>query len=191
MSVFKNRIHKKSFGLSIPKSHWASLIVTVGCMGYLPKWKDLHFGALTASIATPLALLALGSQQSIAPTLWVLGLSCAASYAALMTLERIGKPSDHDASAIVIDEVAGSALAMLAAPLMLKILGHSDFHAVLGVALMQGWLFRYCDIVKPRPAGRIDRTWHHPFSVVLDDLVAGVYAAVLGIVVAWGCASLF
>ena len=37
-------------------------------------------------------------------------------------------------------------------------------------------LFRLFDIVKPPPAGFIDRQWHHGFGVMADDLVAAFYA---------------
>jgi phosphatidylglycerophosphatase A len=37
-------------------------------------------------------------------------------------------------------------------------------------------LFRAFDILKPPPARFIDRTWHHGFGVMADDLVAAFYA---------------
>lgn len=37
-------------------------------------------------------------------------------------------------------------------------------------------LFRLFDVVKPPPAGLIDREWHHGFGVMADDLVAAGYA---------------
>ncbi len=36
-------------------------------------------------------------------------------------------------------------------------------------------LFRLFDVVKPPPAGLIDREWHHGFGVMADDLVAAAY----------------
>ncbi len=36
-------------------------------------------------------------------------------------------------------------------------------------------LFRLFDIVKPPPAGMIDREWHHGAGVMADDLVAAGY----------------
>jgi phosphatidylglycerophosphatase A len=41
-------------------------------------------------------------------------------------------------------------------------------------------LFRIFDIVKPFPAGLIDRRVHGGAGVVGDDLVAGVYAGLAG-----------
>lgn len=73
----------------------------------------------------------------------------------------------HDHSAIVIDEVVG----ML----------------VTWVAVGPGWptilagfvLFRFFDIVKPWPIRRIDQELTGGMGIMLDDLVAGVMAAVV------------
>jgi phosphatidylglycerophosphatase A len=37
-------------------------------------------------------------------------------------------------------------------------------------------LFRLFDIVKPPPAGWIDREWHSGFGVMADDIIAAFYA---------------
>ena len=71
----------------------------------------------------------------------------------------------HDHPAIVFDEVVGFLVTMIAAP--------------------SGWLwlaagfmlFRFFDIVKPPPIGMLDRRVHGGFGIMLDDLVAGVFAA--------------
>jgi phosphatidylglycerophosphatase A len=70
-----------------------------------------------------------------------------------------------DDGRIVIDELIGY-LATVA------FLPFSWQAAVLGF-----FWFRLFDIVKPPPASWIDRHWKNGFGVVLDDLVAGVYAA--------------
>jgi phosphatidylglycerophosphatase A len=71
-----------------------------------------------------------------------------------------------DASRIVIDEFAGFLLAVLFLPKSLLL---------YGVAFV---LFRALDIVKPFPAGRAE-SLPGGLGVVVDDLVAGVYANVL------------
>jgi phosphatidylglycerophosphatase A len=68
-----------------------------------------------------------------------------------------------DPGAVVIDEVAGMALSVLMVPLTLP---------VLAVALL---LFRFFDIVKPPPARASQQLWGG-FGVVVDDLIAGLYA---------------
>ena len=40
-------------------------------------------------------------------------------------------------------------------------------------------LFRIFDVVKPPPAGAIDRRWHHGFGVMADDLVAAGYTLLM------------
>lgn len=94
---------------------------------------------------------------------------------------------DHDPSEIVIDEVVGQWLA-----LMPVIVGMSAAQAAFldlwpGV-LVAFVLFRVFDILKPGPVGWADRQ-HTPLGVMLDDVIAGLLAAVvvlLGAAVAHG-----
>ncbi|MFH1865588.1 MAG: phosphatidylglycerophosphatase A [Candidatus Eisenbacteria bacterium] len=72
----------------------------------------------------------------------------------------------HDASRIVIDEYAGFLISVLLLPKSLF---------VFGVAFL---LFRALDIVKPFPARRAEAL-PGGTGVVLDDVVAGIYANVL------------
>ena len=70
-----------------------------------------------------------------------------------------------DPQCIVVDEVAGQWLALAAAPLTWQ------------TYLLGFILFRLFDIWKPGPIGWIDRQMHSPLGTYLDDLVAGVFAA--------------
>jgi phosphatidylglycerophosphatase A len=70
-----------------------------------------------------------------------------------------------DASPIVIDEVAGYLVTLALVP-------WSWSAALLGFAL-----FRVFDVLKPWPASWFDRQ-KHALGVVLDDVAAGVWAAV-------------
>jgi phosphatidylglycerophosphatase A len=70
-----------------------------------------------------------------------------------------------DPGAIVIDEVAGMALSVLLLP------------RTAGVLLAAFVLFRVFDVVKPYPANALQRL-RGGAGVMLDDLVAGVYALV-------------
>jgi phosphatidylglycerophosphatase A len=69
----------------------------------------------------------------------------------------------HDHSCIVVDEVAGMTLSVIAFPLT---------PAVLAAGFV---LFRIFDIVKPSPARESQRL-RGGVGVMLDDLVAGLYA---------------
>jgi phosphatidylglycerophosphatase A len=71
---------------------------------------------------------------------------------------------EHDSHKIVIDEIAG----YVAATLWL------DFTWANVVAAFL--IFRLFDIVKPFPAGYIDRRFPGGYGIVLDDVVAGLYA---------------
>lgn len=97
-------------------------------------------------------------------------------------LETKGK-DDHDPSEIVIDEVVGQWIALL--PVMI---GASHSGAGL-LALWPGWLtafvaFRLFDITKPGPVGWADRQ-HGPLGVMLDDVIAGIMAALMVGLGAW------
>ncbi|WP_164659270.1 phosphatidylglycerophosphatase A [Tropicibacter sp. Alg240-R139] len=83
---------------------------------------------------------------------------------------------DHDPSEIVIDEVAGQFIALMA------ISYPAWAHGIEITALWPGWiagflLFRLCDITKPGPIGWADRRGD-ALGVMLDDLIAGVFAAI-------------
>ena len=72
----------------------------------------------------------------------------------------------HDHGGIVWDEFAGFLLTMVLVPVSL-------WTALLGFAL-----FRFFDIVKPWPIGWLDKHIHGGTGIMVDDLVAGLYAAI-------------
>jgi len=80
----------------------------------------------------------------------------------------------EDHGGIVWDEFAGYLVTMIAAP--------------------PGWLwiavgfvlFRIFDILKPWPIRWIDRQVHGGFGIMLDDLLAGVFAGLVLQAVVWG-----
>ncbi len=72
----------------------------------------------------------------------------------------------HDASKIVIDEFAGFVIAVLFLP------------KTLIVYVAAFLLFRIFDVLKPFPAARAEAL-PGGFGIVLDDLVAGLYANIL------------
>lgn len=73
----------------------------------------------------------------------------------------------HDHPGIVWDEFAGFWLTMIAAP-------PGWIWIIVGFAL-----FRLFDIWKPWPIGYLDKHVHGGMGIMLDDLVAGVFAALL------------
>jgi phosphatidylglycerophosphatase A len=73
---------------------------------------------------------------------------------------------DRDARPIVIDEMVGFLITLLWLPLNFLTL-------CLGFVL-----FRLFDIVKPPPIGIIEKRLHKGWGIVLDDVLAGVFAHV-------------
>jgi phosphatidylglycerophosphatase A len=135
----------------------ALIIATVFGVGYLPGAP----GTAGSLCALPLA--------------WVLGrwcgwpavlLSCLIVFfvgwwASVLAESQFG---EHDSCHIVVDEVAGQLLTMIAVPCTWP-------NLVVGFGF-----FRLFDSVKPWPAGWIDQKMESGLGVMLDDLAAGVYA---------------
>ena len=81
---------------------------------------------------------------------------------------------EHDPSSVVWDEVVGMLVALTAAP---------AGWAPVAVAFIA---FRGFDILKPFPVGWLDARIEGGWGVLLDDVVAGVYAlAVVQILFVW------
>jgi len=86
--------------------------------------------------------------------------------------------SEKDHHSIVIDEVAGVGASFM----FLPALGVYDFasanwheNSYLAAALLFIF-FRLFDILKPHPISYVDRRFKSGFGIVLDDLLAGVFA---------------
>ena len=101
------------------------------------------------------------------------------SIVSIIICEIVSKDLDEkDHKMIVIDEVAGSGLSFLFIP----ILGIYNFSTLEWqkesylAAFILILLFRFFDILKPHPISFIDSKFKSGFGIVLDDLVAGVFA---------------
>ncbi len=85
---------------------------------------------------------------------------------------------EKDHKAIVIDEVSGAWLSFLFVPA----LGGYDFTSAewqfkaYFIAMTLLVLFRFFDILKPHPISLVDQRFKSGFGIVLDDLIAGVFA---------------
>ncbi len=94
------------------------------------------------------------------------------------TAEATRGQSDHDPSEIVIDEVAGQWIALWPLSAGLWFAGAAPW-----LFPYPGWiggflLFRLFDIWKPGPIGWADRL-NSPLGVMLDDVIAGIFAAII------------
>ena len=72
----------------------------------------------------------------------------------------------HDHPGIVIDEIAGYLITMIAAPVNV-------------LWIITGFiLFRIFDILKPWPISWLDKKIHGGLGIMIDDIVAGIFALV-------------
>jgi len=124
--------------LPIAPATWASAVTAVVLYFVFPRL-DLATSLIVTAEVTVLALLVCGPAEK------VLG---------------------HDAKPIVMDEVAGMMVTMIAAPT----LGTTAWTLLVGFVL-----FRIFDIWKPPPVGRAQNL-PGAYGIVMDDLLAGVYA---------------
>ncbi len=88
------------------------------------------------------------------------------------------KYTEHDPSLIVIDEVCGQTVTFFAIAFLLN----GNFADTWWIYIAGFALFRLFDITKPSIIGRIDKELKNAAGVMLDDVVAGLFAAV----VLWG-----
>ncbi len=124
--------------------------------GFSPIAPGTAGSALAIALCIPLTAAGLPALMAAVVLLFPVGV-----WAAGVCGDRYGA---HDHGRIVIDEVVGQFIAL------------ASFPASPGWLLPGFLLFRFFDISKPFPAGRIDRRWRTPFGVMADDVVAGVYA---------------
>ncbi len=134
----------------------ARFVASGGGSGLLPRAPGT-WGSL-AALAVGAALLA------ASPWLLAAGI-VGATLAGFWAIPRAG--GDADPGWVVIDEVAGMWLTMIALP--------APSRLGLAVAFV---MFRLLDITKPGPIGAIDR-WHGAAGVMGDDLAAGLLGAAL------------
>ncbi|MDZ4182985.1 MAG: phosphatidylglycerophosphatase A [Candidatus Cloacimonadaceae bacterium] len=130
--------------------------------GFLP-FMPGTFGTVVAAL---LYYLMPGSWFIGEPALYFSGalilFSIASSLLSTLAEKRLG----HDAPQIVIDELCGYFVAVLFLP-----------HGLM-MAIYAFVLFRVFDIAKPFPANRAQKV-SKGWGVVLDDLVAGLYANIV------------
>ena len=132
----------------------------------------LGFGAGLVPVAPGTAGSLLGIAAALLAAQW--GAWVAASITAIVVVtgvwicgEGARRLGVHDHPAIVWDEIAGMMMTMLAAP--------------------RGWewtalafaLFRAFDIIKPWPIREIDHAMHGGAGIMLDDVMAGILAALV------------
>ncbi len=124
--------------------------------GYAP------FASGTVGTLVGIALYLLLSQLSVIPYSILTVAVIAAGTGLASKAETI--LGEKDSGVIVIDEIAGFFITMWALP---------TTWATVALGFL---LFRFYDVLKPFPIRRIDRNLPGGWGVMLDDLLAGVYA---------------
>jgi len=149
-----------------PTDYLALSIATCG-VGYLPlapgTWGSLvgvGLFLLLVRVTPPNAFVAVVLVAIVAFT-------GAGTWAATRTEQLSGR---KDPGKVVVDEVAGQLIALFPLTLFTR---WSSWAVIVSFIL-----FRFFDIVKPYPANRLQEL-NGGAGVMLDDLVAGVYGAVI------------
>lgn len=94
----------------------------------------------------------------------------------------VAKGENHDPGWIVIDEWAGQWLCIA---ILLTFFPATDFSLLFPLAFV---LFRGFDIIKPFPIKQVETWGADWFSIMNDDLVAGLIGAAVGLLILWGLA---
>lgn len=139
---------------------WASLAATFFGIGYLRPGPGTWASAATVLLWAAVA-------RELSPTLRspiVIGLAALSVLIGIPAATRVARSSaTKDPQFVVIDEVAGQLIALIAVPLAWQ------------TFLVSLILFRVFDILKPPPVRQLERL-REGMGIVLDDVAAGIYA---------------
>ena len=99
---------------------------------------------------------------------WVMSLICVAAF--IIGVWFCQKTSDdlgvHDHGGIVWDEFVGMWITLIYVPI-------NPWFIIIGFVL-----FRFFDILKPWPIKWLDKKVHGGFGIMIDDVLAGMFAAI-------------
>lgn len=154
--------------LLTPLDNVAVFIATLGPVGRLPKAPGT-WGSLAATAVAPWCFMPLPLPARLAALALVLGLG---AWAASRAEDALGR---KDPGCVVVDELLGQWTAF--APFHLADPGQTMPQSMPLDLLTLFALFRLFDILKPWPIRAIDRGVPGGIGVMLDDLLAGVFAA--------------
>ena len=140
------------------------MLATLGPVGFFKPAPGSWGSAAAVVLAAILAMLSPWLLEIATLPVCLLGVLAAGRYQTVT--------SRHDAPEVVIDEVAGQWIALLAVPL--------DWRWYLLAFL----LFRLFDIVKPGPV-RMAENLPGGIGVMADDIVAGMSAAACLLLIRW------
>ncbi len=147
------------------------IIATVLGAGYFP----IASGTVGSAVCIPLAFIlayfgGFWLVLSVAIFLYIIG---------FFATKEVLKYTEHDPSIVVIDEVVGQLVTIL--PVANMLMGKFNIE-ILWIYVGAFFLFRLFDITKPFPANYFDKKVMTANGVMLDDVIAGIYASI----VLWG-----
>ena len=134
-------------------------LATGAYSGYLPKAPGTWGSIVGVLLWIPLRNIPSGVYGIIVTALFLLG--TVAAGAAEKIVDR------GDPGLVVIDEIVGQLIALALVP-------HHPTAVLAGFCL-----FRFFDIIKPFPVGWLDQHIHGGMGIMLDDVVAGLYALII------------
>jgi phosphatidylglycerophosphatase A len=134
------------------------VLASAGFVGYIP----IASGTFGSLVAIPI-FWGFDALRAASVPLYVLTYLGAVAAACWIAGQAELYLQEHDSHKIVIDEVVG----YLAATMFLR---PTVAHAAVAFVI-----FRALDVIKPYPAGYIDKRFPGGYGVVLDDVVSGIY----------------
>jgi len=141
------------------RRHLVMLLATGGYVGRIP----IASGTFGSLLGIPICF-ALSKMFWMSAALFVVGFTLVAMWAADEAESALGR---KDPGAIVIDEIAGMLVSLLALPFTVS-------------TVVAGFLmFRILDIIKPPPIRQAERYFRGGVGVVMDDIMAGAATNIL------------
>ena len=148
------------------------ILVSVFFIGFLP-FAPGTFGSLAGLILGLLLQVSGGFPLFITSTLLIFLIGWYSSINYILT-----KKNQHDPQEIVIDEVVGQLLSCTPISFYIWVSNSESVYSTFYNWLIAFILFRAFDIFKPWPVNWADKI-NSGLGVMLDDIVAGVYSALL------------
>lgn len=138
---------------------WYKIIATVFGIGYMGKG-----GGTVAALFYCLIWLLLPASYSV--TIWQVVITLLIIAIGIFCGNKVDEIWGKDSNKVVIDEVAGMAIALWFVP-------HQPVYLLLALLI-----FRFFDIIKPLGIKKLE-DWPKGWGVMADDVLAGIYALVV------------
>ncbi len=136
------------------------MIIATGLYsGYLPKAPGTWGSLVGLLLFLMLQFLSLKIYLAVVAGLFVIGTFAAGEAEKIL--------DNRDPGIVVIDEIVGMLITMIAVP-------------ATPLAMALGFiLFRLFDILKPFPIRLVDQRFHGGLGIMLDDVMAGIYSLII------------